>query len=146
MSSSRRSVLFAFVLGLGACATTAPDPNAQSIVESLASTHPAVVRLTLHAIPQGGTDYVAVASTSEAKLGRRSDPEDMRAMESGEVIVLDEAAGTDVTVPIRYKDGEYVAAVGVTIDGSMEREAAIAQGKAIAAAIDRAWTESPDLQ
>ena len=139
MSSTIRFSVFALsLLFLGSCAsTTALDPSAQTLLESLASKNGNVVRLTVHAIPAGGADYKAVASTLASKLGKSSDPEDLKAIKSGEVVVLEESGGIDVTVPIQSKGGRYTAAAGVTMKSAMGRDAAIQAAKAIATQIDR---------
>ena len=120
---------------LASCAeTTAPDPAAQTVIETLATKNANVVRLTVHAIPTGGTDYKAVASTLSSKLGKVSDPEDLRAIQSGEVVVLEEPGGVDVTVPIGKQNGKHTAAVGVTsgsaLPSSMPRLIALCRGSA----------------
>ena len=128
----------------GSCAAPkAPDPTAQSLVESVAANNKDVVRLTVHAIPAGEKDYKAVASTLASKLGQPSDAEDLKAINTGEVVVLEESAGLDVTVPIRMQGGRHTAAAGVTIKSGVAREAAITQAKAIAAEIDRGLTATP---
>ncbi|MCA8969806.1 MAG: hypothetical protein KDC95_08490 [Planctomycetes bacterium] len=119
------------------CASTHVDTQAQAFVESLAKTHPNVTRLTVHAIPKGGSSHYAIASTSASKRGTASDEEDLRAMATGEVIVLDEPGAIDVTVPIREKNGKFHASAGITIDSKVGRDAAIAEAKMIAQAIDR---------
>lgn len=113
------------------------DADTQTLVEQLAGENPDIVRLSVHAIPDGGDKMHAIASTAADKRGTMSDPEDMRAVESGETIVLEEGAGTDVTVPILQQNGAYTAAAGVTLKGN-DREAAIATAKAIAGKIEAA--------
>lgn len=113
------------VLLFAGCGSTAnaPSPEVQTIVEATAKKYPDVMRLTVHRVPAGGSDYVAVASTAADKLGRKSDPEDLRAMESGEIVVLDENGATDVTVPVLEQGGKYTAAVGVTWKPGTKAEA-----------------------
>ena len=144
MYSAARTAVFALtLLPLCSCgATPAPDPAAQTLVESIAGKHDNVVRLTVHAIPSGGSDYKAVASTLSSKLGQPSDPEDLKAIKSGEVVVLDESGAIDVTIPIRMKDGRPTAAAGVTMKAGMDRDAAIVAAKAIATEIDRGLQEA----
>ena len=127
---------------LGSCAATAPDPSAQTLVESLAGKNENIVRLTVHAIPAGGADYTAVASTLASKLGKPSDPEDLQAIRGGEVVVLDEPGAIDVTVPIRMRDGAHTAAAGVTMNASMGRDAAIVAARSIATEIEKGLIEN----
>jgi hypothetical protein len=139
MSTAIRSAFFALGLFfLASCASTsALDQNAQALLETLAAKNENVVRLTVHAVPAGEKDYKAVASTLESKLGQPSDPEDLKAIESGEVVVLEESGAIDVTVPIQNEGGRFTAATGVTMNSAMGRDAAIEAAKAIAAEIDR---------
>jgi hypothetical protein len=142
MSCALRCAVFALGLFLlGSCAS-APDPKTQSLVDSLVGKHGNVVRLTVHAIPAGGTEYQAVASSLASKRGKASDPEDLKAMHEGEIVVLDEPGGIDVTVPILEKDGKHTAAAGVTLKNVMGREAAIVAAKAIAMEIDVALSNA----
>ena len=137
-SSTVRSAMFALLLfPLGSCATTAPDPAAQTLVETLAGKHENLVRLTVHAIPSGGEEYTAVASTLPSKLGAASDPEDLKAIKTGEMVVLEEPGGIDVTIPIGMKDGAYTVAAGVTMKTGMTRNEAIVAARAIAAELDQ---------
>ena len=137
MSSTVRSAMFALLLfPLYSCTATAPDPAAQTLVETLASQHENLARLTVHAIPSGGKEFQAVASTLASKLGKSSDPEDLKAIKTGELVVLDEDGSFDVTVPIGMKNGSHTAAAGVTMKAGMDRNAAIVAAKAIAAEID----------
>lgn len=142
MSIISRSLLFTLSLFLfGACSSTpASDSAAQAVVDSIAAKHENVLRLTIHAIPDGEADYKFIASTLASKLGLPSDPEDLEAIETGQVVVLEEPGGIDVTVPIRIRDGKATAATGVTLEASMGREAAVAAANAIAAEIDRTWS------
>ena len=137
-----KSVLALFFLALGlfmgGCKTgPAHGDEIQSIVADIAGKNTDIVRLTVH-MPHGD-DLVAVASTSAEKRDKPSDPEDLRAIETGETVVLAEGENTDVTVPIRQRDGAFTAAVGVTLSGS-DQAAATAKAKDIAASIDSLLT------
>lgn len=139
MNQTRRIAALILLLStLSSCASGRMDSEAQTLIDSMAATHPDVTRLTLHAMPSGASKFYAIASTSTKKRGGPSDPEDMQAMESGEVVTLLEESGVDVTVPIQMRDGKHREAVGVTMSISVNRAAAIEQAKKIAAAIDKA--------
>lgn len=113
----------------------APCADTQAVVDKVAAAHPDLVRLTVHAVPPQGGAMCAVASTSADKLGKPSDPEDHRALESGETVVLDEAGAVDYTVPVRQKDGKYTAVVGVTLKSGGDQATQMAAAKAIAAEV-----------
>jgi hypothetical protein len=116
------------------CCTT--DCNAQSVVEQVQKANAGVSRLTMHCKQADGT-AIACASTLADKKGKASDPEDLKAMESGAPIVIEEANGLDVTVPIRNQDGKFKAACGVTFaDKGMDRAAAVASAQTIAKAVE----------
>lgn len=144
MSTNSRAVICALGLFLfSACSPTeASESNAQAVVDAIAAKNESILRLTIHAMPAGETEYVFAASTLASKIGQPSDPEDLQAIETGEVVVLEETGGIDVTVPIRLREGKHTAAAGVTMDASMGQEAAVKAATAIAAEIDRDWTSA----
>lgn len=130
-----RLIALLFVTALGACASMkGPYPAAQDIVDGVAAKHPDLVRLTLHAIPEGKTVCTQVASTEKGRRGKPSDPEDLKAMKTGMEIVLDEGEALDVTVPIIKKNGKATAVVGVTLPtgGGMSRAELIYKAQGIA--------------
>ena len=101
---------------LGACASMkTPYPAAQDIVDGVAAKHPELVRLTLHAVPADKTECTQVASTMKKRRGKPSDPEDLKAMKTGQQVVLDEPGAIDVTVPILRVKGRATAVAGVTL-------------------------------
>lgn len=115
---SFRSLSAAALLTLFAAACqsppAAPCADTQAVVEAVAKEYPAVTRLTVHTTPPSGGTSVAVASTLAEKLGKPSDPEDLKAMKKGETVVIENTNELDVTVPICKKDGWFTAAAGVT--------------------------------
>ena len=125
--------------GLASCASTGACCDAanapQTVVDNVAKANPAVTRLTIHCADDGAMKVCA--STAADKLGKASDPEDKKALETGQEVVLEEKGALDVTLPICMKDGKATAVCGVTIktDG-MSREQAIAKAKEIAKAVD----------
>jgi hypothetical protein len=115
-----------------------PGHDPQSVVENHAKTNADVTRLTVHCTPDGGSGPVACASTSAEKKGKPSDPEDLKAMQTGETVVLDEAGAVDVTVPIFAKDGKFAGACGVTLkNAGMTREQTVARATSVARAVEK---------
>ena len=112
-------------------ASRPPSPEAQSIVESISAARPEIVRLTVHTIPPSGGPCQVVASTLRSKLGQPSDPEDLRAMQDGQTIVLDEQGALDVTVPILSKDGKHTASAGVTLKAKSGADRAELEAEAV---------------
>ena len=113
---------------------------AQKLLDDIKSKYEGLTRLTLHAIPADGSECTQIASTDPARRGKPSDPEDIRAMNSGEEVVLDEDGALDVTVPLMVKDGKAKAVTGVTLaigDGT-SREDLIAEARTIAKAFEEA--------
>jgi len=130
-----RIVPLLFVAILGACASMkAPYPDAQDIVDGVAAKHPELVRLTLHAVPAGKTECLQVASTMKKRRGKPSDPEDLKAMKTGQQVVLDEPGAIDVTVPILRVNGKATAVTGVTLrmEEGANRAALVNKARAIA--------------
>ncbi len=133
------SVLLLVPFAASACRSTCCEAcdNAQATVEMVARENPAVTRLTVHCSPANGGSPMACASTSAAKRGKPSDPEDVKAMQTGQTIVLEEGTAIDVTVPILSKDGRYTAVAGVTLQpGTMTREQTLTKAKDIAMAVE----------
>jgi hypothetical protein len=135
---TKSSVLFLAILATAGCRSATRCETcaaAQSVVESVAKQHSDCTRLTLHCMGQGGA--TACASTAAARIGKPSDPEDLRAMQSGETVVLDEPGALDVTIPIRAEGGKFRTACGVTLEtGRMTREELVAKATTIAKAVE----------
>lgn len=129
------------LLGLAACASheagRASFPEAQRIVDNIASRHSDLVRLTIHAVPQHTSKSRVVASNVAAKLDDWSDPEDLRAMETKQPVTLNEGQFLDYTAPVVDASGHAIAAVGVTVKGANEA-AKLATAKSIAGELSSA--------
>ena len=140
-----RTLLLLLVVMLAACASTsgdAPFPAAQQAVDRVAAEHPDLLRLTLHAVPAGKSECIQVASTMAQRRGKPSDPEDLKALRTGEEIVLKEAGAIDVTVPILVKDGKPTAIAGVTLraEEGADPSAVVRKARAIAGELAREIT------
>jgi hypothetical protein len=110
------TVLALFAAGCASGPKKPACPMTQAAVESVAKQYPECVRLTVHSLPpSGGTECNAIASTDANKLGMHSDPEDLKAMKTGEMVLLEEPGALDYTYPIMQKDGTWMAACGVTL-------------------------------
>lgn len=117
----------------GSCCDSANAP--QTVVGNVAKANPAVTRLSIHCPDDGALK--TCASTAADRVGKPSDAEDKKALESGQEVVLEEKGALDVTVPICLKDGKATAVCGVTLktDG-MNRDQAIAKAREIAKAVE----------
>jgi hypothetical protein len=73
---------------------------AQQLVDDLAVRHPELVRTTLHVTPPNKSDNIIIACNVAEKIGQKSDPEDLKAMETGLPVVLREGEDFDVTIPL----------------------------------------------
>ena len=115
-------------------------PEYQSIVDAVATRHPGLVRLTVHAVPPGERSPRVVASTSAAKRGKPSDPEDLQAFNTGGAVVLEEPGALDVTVPILLENGKPTAVTGVTLEAKLDadRRALELRAREIAAEVESA--------
>ena len=140
MPTRALALMFLLVAAAGGCKSTttcAACENAQAAVEKVAKANPDVTRLTVHCLAKDGAGALCCASTSAQKRGKPSDPEDLKAMQTGQPVVLQEGAAVDVTVPILAKDGRCTAAAGVTLQpGGMNNEQVIAKAKTIATALE----------
>lgn len=139
-----RSMLTVFVLFLSlafvGCKSTAGGKcanceKAQSVVSSVQKQHTECTRLTIHCSMGGAMK--ACASTAADKVGKASDPEDLKAVQTNQVVVIEQGGEIDVTVPINAKDGKATAACGVTMKGAgMTKDQAVAKANAIAKAVE----------
>jgi len=108
--------------------------EAQLLVDRTVAKHRDIVRLTIHAIPTGGRESRIIACNIREKIGQRSDPEDLAAMESGKIIVLREGTNLDVTAPLVDGSGKPIAATGITLrfPVTAKEPEVVAKAKAIA--------------
>jgi hypothetical protein len=128
-------LVLGFTSGCKSTGNAGADP--QVVIETIAKTNPGVTRLTVHCMQAAG-GAVACASTAADKKGKPSDAEDLKAMQTGETVVLEESGALDVTVPIMQKDGKFGGACGVTMSTQgMTREQVVAKAKEIAQAVDK---------
>jgi len=88
---------------------------AQRLVDELAKKHPELVRIGLHVTPPGNSDNIIVASNVAAKLGQKSDPEDLQAMKTGRPVVLKEGENFDVTLALHDATSKIIGAIGLTL-------------------------------
>jgi len=135
------TLVVSLVALLGGCASTCcgscSGTDAQAVVETLAKANPDCTRLTVHCTPAGAASPIACASTAPAKKGKPSDPEDVKAMATGQTVVLVEGGALDVTVPICKKDGKFLAACGVTLKtAGMSRDQVVAKATSIAKEVE----------
>lgn len=116
-----------------------PFPDAQKIIDGVAANHPNLTRLTLHAVPTGKAVCTQLASTMAGRRGKPSDPEDLKALETGEEVILDEEGALDVTVPILMKDGKPTAVAGVTlaVKEGADRDALVSEARTIAQEVEK---------
>lgn len=87
---------------------------AQRLVDELALRHPELVRIGMHVTAPGKTENVIIACNLPERIGQKSDPEDLRAMETGKTVVLKEGADFDVTMPLHDATGKVIGALGLT--------------------------------
>jgi hypothetical protein len=99
---------------------------AQKLVDELAARHPELVRIGLHVTPPHGAENVIVASNVATKIGQKSDPEDLKAMETGKPVVLKEGSNVDVTLPFHDASKRVIGAIGLTLKPTGdERESSV---------------------
>ena len=61
------------------------DANyAQYLVGNMLALHPQILEIDVHAIPPGSSQSIIVAAKNAARVGRRSDPDDIAVFRSGE--------------------------------------------------------------
>ncbi len=97
---------------------------AQQLVEELAARHPELVRIGIHVTPPNKSDNVIIACNQPERIGRKSDPEDLKAMRTGQPVVLKEGKNFDVTLPLHDAAGNTIGSIGLMFSpGADEQEA-----------------------
>jgi iron complex outermembrane receptor protein len=87
---------------------------AQWLVDGLAARHPDLVRIGMHVTPPSESENIIIASNVSEKIGQKSDPEDLKAMKTGQPVVLKEGGNFDVTLPLHDAAGKTIGAIGLT--------------------------------
>ena len=108
-----RAALDAIEKGLRG-SSRAGETFAQKLVDELVARHPELIRVGLHVTPPKTSENLIIASNVSEKIGQRSDPEDLQAMQSGKPVILKEGENFDVTLPLHDAAGEIIGAVGLT--------------------------------
>ena len=107
---------------------------AQKLVDELAARHPELVRIGLHLTPPNGSENIIVASNVTAKIGQKSDPEDLKTMETESPVVLKEGSNLDVTLPLHDTSHRVIGAIGLTLKplGDEKESSAVKRAQDIA--------------
>lgn len=124
----------------GAKASTPPGKIvAQTLVDGFARKHPGLVRVGLHVTPPGSSDNIIVACNAAERIGRKSDPEDLKAMQTGKPIVLKEEGNFDVTLPLHTVSGQLIGALGLTFQphGNEQEASAIERARRMANELEK---------
>ena len=87
---------------------------AQRLVDELAARHPELVRIGMHVTPPNKSDNIIIACNLSERIGWKSDAEDLKAMKSGQPVVLKEDGNFDVTLPLHDAAGKAIGAIGLT--------------------------------
>jgi iron complex outermembrane receptor protein len=120
---------------------------AQKLVDDLVAKHPDLVRIALHLTPPDRADNMIVACNVAARIGRKSDPEDLKAMQTGKPVVLKEEGNFDVTLPLHTASGKVIGAIGLTFkpQGNEQESAAAGRAKKMAAEVEKQITSEAKL-
>jgi hypothetical protein len=78
-------------------ASPAEKIYAQRLVDELAASNRGLLRVALHITPPKESDNLIIACNLPERIGRKSDPEDLKAMKTGQPTVLQEGETFDVT-------------------------------------------------
>ncbi len=120
---------------------------AQKLVDDLAAKHPDLVRIGLHLTPPNRRDNIIVACNIAARIGQQSDPEDLKAMQTGKPIVLKEEGNFDITLPLHTASGKVIGAIGLTFkpDGNEQESSAAERARKMAAEVEKRITSEAKL-
>ena len=134
-------LLPALIVAVAAQSRSASTPEktlAQRLVDELAKAHPELVRIGLHVTPPDRPDNIIIASNIAAKIGQKSDPEDLEVMKTGKPVVLKEGDNYDITLALHDAAGRLIGALGLTMKPGGAGQARLVQSaQSIAAAFER---------
>ena len=114
-------------LGGSTSASLSGKTYAQRLVDELADRHPELVRIGIHVTPPNKSDNIIIACNVSERIGQKSDPEDLKAVKTGQPVVLKEGNNFDVTLPLHDVAGKTIGALGLTFKprpGEQEADAA----------------------
>ena len=120
---------------------------AQRLVDEFGGRHPDLVRIGIHATPPNTSENVIIACNETDRIGRKSDPEDLKAMKSGRPVVLKEGENFDVTLPLHDAAGNTIGAIGLTFKpraGEQDADAA-RRARGLAGEIEKRITSTGQL-
>jgi hypothetical protein len=125
-----------------ASSTSASTPAAtlaQKLVDDLGRKHPDLQRIGLHVTPPSSPANIIIASNVPAKIGQKSDPEDLRAMKTGLPVVLREGENFDITLPLHDAAGKTIGAIGLTFKPAKNEQkgSAVQRAKAFAGELEK---------
>lgn len=120
---------------------------AQRLVDKLAADHPDLLRVALHMTPPNQSDNLIIACNLPERIGQKSDPEDLKAMRTGQSILLREGKNFDVTLPLHDAAGRTIGAIGLTFKpGPGEQDpAATRRARAMAGQIEKQIASAEQL-
>jgi len=126
---------------LGSATSSMPQGEilAQKLVDDLTAKHPGLVRVAMHLTPLNRSDIIIVACNITARIGKKSDPEDLTAMRTGKAVVLERGGNFDVTLPMRTASGKVIGALGLTFkpQANEQEPAAVERAKKMASELER---------
>lgn len=103
---------------------------AQKLLERLALSYREIARISIHFTPKGSSDNIIIACTDEQKIGKLSDPEDLKVLVTGGTVLLKEGNNFDITMPIRDRQNKIIAVTGITLKGLVVKSEKVALGRA----------------
>ncbi len=123
----------------GRSSSSTGEIQAPKLVDNLAAKHVGLVRIAMHLTPPNGSDNIIVACNIPARIGRKSDPEDLKTMQTGKPMVLKEDQNFDVTLPLHTASGKVIGALGLTFkpQGNEQEPAAVERAKRMASELEK---------
>jgi hypothetical protein len=100
------------ISGLAQTGTT-NDIFAQKLVDKIIAKHQELRLIGLHAAPDGSSDSHIIANNIRAKVGKKSDPDDLEVMHTGKPVVekKDSRKIFDIGMPLLDQSGAIIGTV-----------------------------------
>jgi hypothetical protein len=125
-------------LTLAMAVAPAAEPDSifgQQVVNQEMAKHPELALLSLHTVPPGGSQSAIIASSVLAKVGKKSDPDDLVVVQTGKPEVKDMPKRQifDLLFPLLDKTGTVIGTIVMEVKFSAEKtsEGALQKGTTV---------------
>lgn len=145
------SFLVAIYLARVVVAQSAPDNKiyAQKLVDQAMNKHPELHLMGLHSVRTDGGHSAIIACSNKAKVGKKSDPDDLEVAQTGKPVVEEKKDRQiyDLGFPLLDRNGTTIGTLVMEIKFgySKSKENALAKGRQIQAELQKQIASREEL-